>query len=324
MTVAAPPVSAAVAVDSLGEGLVRRPVTAPAAVPRTRGAVLRDYLALTKPRIIVLLEVTALMAMVMAARGWPGTGLTLATLAGGALAAGGANAINMWFDRDIDRTMARTCSRPIPSGRIGAGAALAFGAGLGVASFTLLTLAVNLLSAVLAVSALLFYVGVYTMWLKRSSIQNIVIGGAAGAVPPLVGVAAVTGRLDLLAVYLFAIVFFWTPPHFWALALLMRGDYQRAGVPMLPVVRGSSFTRASILQYTVLMVVVTLMPVLAQQLGAVYAAGALLLDAVFVAGAVRVVRTGSTRAAAHLFHYSLLYLALLFAAGAADRVIGAL
>ncbi len=320
MTVAAPPVTTAGAADTLGDGLsLREP-----AAPRRAADVARDYVALTKPRIIVLLEVTALAAMVMAARGWPGIGLVTATLGGGALAAGGANAINMWFDRDIDRTMRRTCSRPIPGGRISAAAALSFGVGLGAAAFTLLALTVNLLSACLAVSALLFYVLVYTMWLKRSSVQNIVIGGAAGAVPPLVGVAAVTGHLDLLAVYLFAIVFFWTPPHFWALALLMRGDYERAGVPMLPVVIGATRTRSSILLYTLLMILVTLLPVLAQTLGLLYAIGAVALDAVFLAGAVAVVRRGTSAAAARLFHFSLLYLALLFAVGAADRVVGAL
>jgi heme o synthase len=315
VTVAAPPVpQSAVAVDVR---LERRP-------GRGMRAIVDDYVALTKPRIIMLLEITALGAMLMAARGWPGTWRVLATLAGGALAAGGANAINMWFDRDIDRTMGRTCSRPIPSGRVSAGAALGFGVTLGAVAFALLALAVNMLSAVLAISALLFYVGVYTMWLKRSSMQNIVIGGAAGAVPPLVGVAAVTGHLDLTALYLFAIVFFWTPPHFWALALLMRGEYERAHVPMLPVVRGTGPTRESILQYTVILVLVTLLPVMAQTFGAVYAAGAVVLDTLFLAGALRLRREGTGRAAARLFHFSLIYLALLFAAGAADRVIGSL
>ena len=314
MSVIAPPVSVDVRVE---HAVVARRL-------RPAPSLLRDYVALTKPRIIVLLEITALAAMVMGARGWPGTWRVVATLAGGALAAGGANAINMWFDRDIDRAMGRTCSRPIPSGRISAGAALGFGIALGVAAFVLLALAVNLLSAVLAVSALLFYVGVYTMWLKRSSMQNIVIGGAAGAVPPLVGIAAVSGRLDVTALYLFAIVFFWTPPHFWALALLMRGEYERAGVPMLPVVRGTGPTRASILNYTVILAIVTILPVFAQTFGAVYAAGAVLLDALFLAGAVRLLRDGTARAARELFHFSLVYLALLFAVGAADRVIGSL
>ncbi len=291
------------------------------AAPARRG-ILSDYLSLTKPRIIVLLEVTALAAMVMAARGMPNPVTVLCTLAGGALAAGGANTINMWFDRDIDGRMARTCARPIPSGRISPGAALGFGVGLGVAAFTLLALAVNLLSALLAISALLFYVGVYTMWLKRSSVQNIVIGGAAGAVPPLVGWAAVTGGLDITALYLFAVIFFWTPPHFWALAMLMRSDYSRVNVPMLPVVQGMARTRTAILQYTVILVLVTMLPFLAHSFGWVYLAGATVLDGVFLSGAVRLMREASTRAASRLFHYSLLYLALLFAVMAADRVIG--
>ncbi|HEY6378622.1 MAG TPA: heme o synthase [Candidatus Dormibacteraeota bacterium] len=281
-----------------------------------------DYLALTKPRIIVLLEFTALAAMVMAAGGWPRTLTVCLTLAGGALAAGGANTINMWFDRDIDRTMTRTCARPIPSGRITPARALSFGIAQGVAAFLLLTVTVNLLSAALAIAALLFYVGVYTMWLKRTSAQNIVIGGAAGAMPPLVGWAAVTGHLDLTAIYLFAVIFFWTPPHFWALALLMRSDYRRAGVPMLPVVEGMARTRTAILQYTVIMVIVTILPVLAHSFGWTYIIGATILNAVFVAGAVRLSRTRTAAAAAWLFHYSLLYLALLFATMAADRVIG--
>jgi protoheme IX farnesyltransferase len=293
----------------------------PLAPQRPLRGMLSDYLALTKPRIIVLLEITALAAMVMAAHGWPSTMRVLATLAGGALSAGGANAINMWFDRDIDRTMGRTCSRPIPSGRIEATHALLFGVALGTSAFLLLAVAVNLLSALLTTAALLFYVCVYTMYLKRNSIQNIVIGGAAGAVPPMVGWAAVTGGLDVTALYLFAVVFFWTPPHFWSLALLMRSDYARAGVPMLPVIQGMRRTRTAILQYTAIMIVVTLLPFCAHSFGWIYLGGALTLDAVFLAGAVRVYSNSSGRAAARLFHFSLLYLALLFAVMAADRVI---
>ena len=280
-----------------------------------------DWLALTKPRIIVLLEVCALAAMIAAARGWPSTGLVLATLAGGALSAGGANAINMWFDRDIDSAMGRTCSRPIPGGRIAPAQALAFGVGLGVAGFLLLAAAVNLLSAVLATAALLFYVFVYTMYLKRTSMQNIVIGGAAGAMPPLVGWAAVTGRLDLTALFLFAVVFYWTPPHFWALSLLVHRDYARVGVPMLPVVAGAQRTRVLIALYSVLMVLVTLLPFLAGSFGWIYLAGVGLLDGVFMVYAVRLALTRSSRLARVLFHYSLLYLALVFAVMAADRVL---
>ncbi len=294
---------------------------AAAVEPRALRAVARDYVSLTKPRIIVLLEVTALAAMVMAARGWPGTWLVLATLAGGALAAGGANTINMWFDRDIDRSMKRTCGRPIASGRIGATAALTFGVGLGAAGFLVLALFANLLAAVLATSALLFYVLVYTMYLKRSSIQNIVIGGAAGAVPPLVGWAAVTGRLDVAALFLFAVIFYWTPPHFWALSLLMQGDYTLARVPMLPVVVGSRRTRVHIVLWTLILLIVTVLPFLAHSFGWVYMAGAAVLDGLFLADALRLLGDHSARSASRLFHFSLLYLALLFAVMAIDRVV---
>jgi protoheme IX farnesyltransferase len=245
----------------------------------------------------------------------------LVTLAGGALAAGGANTINMWFDRDIDRTMHRTCGRPIASGRIGATAALSYGVGLGVGGFAVLAIFANLLAAVLATSALLFYVLVYTMYLKRSTIQNIVIGGAAGAVPPLVGWAAVTGRLDVPALFLFAVVFYWTPPHFWALSLLMERDYTRARVPMLPVVVGSRDTRIHIVLWTVILIIVTVLPFLAHSFGWVYLAGAMLLNGVFLSDAVRLLVDASPRSASRLFHYSLLYLALLFTVMAVDRVV---
>jgi heme o synthase len=292
-----------------------------AAAPRALRSVARDYLSLTKPRIIVLLEVTAFAAMVMAARGWPGTWRVVVTLLGGALAAGGANTINMWFDRDIDRTMTRTCGRPIASGRIGATAALGFGIGLGAGGFAVLALFANVLAAVLATSALLFYVLVYTMYLKRSTIQNIVIGGAAGAAPPLVGWAAVTGRLDVTALFLFAVVFYWTPPHFWALSLLMERDYTRARVPMLPVVVGSRSTRIHIVLWTLILLIVTVLPFLARSFGWVYLAGAVVLNGVFLADAVRLLFDPSSRSASRLFHYSLLYLALLFTVMAVDRVV---
>jgi protoheme IX farnesyltransferase len=289
--------------------------------PRASREVVADYVALTKPRIIVLLEITAFFAMVMAAHGWPGSGLVLVTMIGGALAAGGANTINMWFDRDIDQTMTRTCSRPIPSGRIEPMHALLFGIALEAVSFTVLATFANLLSATLALSALLFYVLVYTMWLKRTSMQNIVIGGAAGAMPPLVGWAAVTGNISLSALFLFAIIFYWTPPHFWALALLIRRDYERAHVPMLPVVKGDQETRTQIALYTVVMVAVTLLPVFTGTLSWVYLAGAAVLDGIFLWYAVRTWRDASARSAGRLFHYSLLYLALLFAVAALDSVV---
>jgi heme o synthase len=282
----------------------------------------RDYIALTKPRVVVLLEIVTVFAMVMAARGWPSTALVAATVTGGWLAAGGAHAINCWFDRDIDASMGRTRSRPIPAGRIQPGSALAFGVVLGVLAFALLALAVNLLAAALAIGGLLFYVFVYTMWLKRSSMQNIVVGGAAGAFPPLVGWAAVQGKLTLTALFLFAVVFYWTPPHFWALALLIRRDYASASVPMLPVIVGERETRRQILLYTVVLVLVTVLPALARSFGYVYMVGGGLLDAVFLVTAVLAVRDPSARAARRVFYYSMLYLALLFAVMAVDRVVG--
>jgi protoheme IX farnesyltransferase len=282
----------------------------------------RDYIALTKPRVVVLLEIVTVFAMVMAARGWPSFGLVAATVAGGWLAAGGAHAINCWFDRDIDASMGRTRTRPIPAGRVQPGSALAFGVVLGVLAFALLAVAVNVLAASLAIGGLLFYVFVYTMWLKRSTMQNIVVGGAAGAFPPLVGWAAVQGRLTLTALFLFAVVFYWTPPHFWALALLIRRDYAGASVPMLPVVVGERETRRQILLYTVILVLVTIMPALIGSFGYVYMAGAGVLDAVFLATAVLAVRDPSARAARRVFYYSMLYLALLFAVMAVDRVVG--
>ena len=293
------------------------------ALPRRRAAdVVRDYISLTKPRVILLLEVTAVAAMVIAARGWPGWRLVLLTFAGGWLAASGANAINCWFDRDIDLTMGRTRTRPLPAGRIEPRQALGFGISLGVASFVLLTATVNLLSAVLALAALLFYVLVYTMWLKRSSTQNIVIGGAAGAIPPLVGWAAVTGSLDITSVFLFAVVFYWTPPHFWALSLLIKNDYARAGVPMLPVVQGDRQTRYQIVLYTVVLCLVTVLPLLTRSFGAVYLYGAAILDAVLLTDAVVASRRPSARSARRLFYHSMIYLALLFAVMAIDRVTG--
>ena len=293
------------------------------ALPRRRAAdVVRDYIALTKPRVILLLEVTAVAAMVIAARGWPGWRLVLLTFAGGWLAASGANAINCWFDRDIDLTMGRTRTRPLPAGRIEPRQALAFGVGLGVASFALLSLTVNLLSAVLALAALLFYVLVYTMWLKRSSMQNIVIGGAAGAIPPLVGWAAVTGSLDITAVFLFAVVFYWTPPHFWALSLLLKNDYERARVPMLPVVQGDRQTLYQIVLYTVVLCLVTVLPLLTRSFGMVYLGGAALLDTVLLTDAVIASRRPTAHSARRLFYHSMVYLALLFAVMAIDRVTG--
>jgi heme o synthase len=271
-----------------------------------------DYLALLKPRIILLLLVTELGAMIVAARGWPATGVALGCLLGGALAAGGAGAINCWFDRDIDAVMPRTRRRPIAAGRIAPASGLAFGVTVGLTGVALVALAGNLLAAALTAAGGLVYVFVYTMWLKRTTSQNIVIGGAAGAFPPLVGWAAVTGSLSPLAWILFAIIFFWTPPHFWALALVLRRQYAAANVPMLPVVVGGARTRRAIVAYTIPMVGVSLLPWL--WLGPIYGFAAVILGGGFVALAWRASRTDAGQAAFTLFHYSLAYLALLFIA----------
>ena len=292
--------------------------------PSRRAArdVVFDYLSLAKPRIIPLLLITALGAMMMAQRGWPSTGLVIATLLGGALAAAGAGAINCWIDRDLDRAMLRTRRRPLPDGRIAPAHALAFGIGLGVAAFLLLAFQVNVLAATLAIGGLLFYVFVYTLWLKRWTAQNIVIGGAAGAVPPLVGWAAVTHQLDLAAIYLFAIIFLWTPPHFWALALRLKGDYARARVPMLPVVRGDAAARRQIVVYTLVLVAVSLAVVLTGILGTVYLAGATLLGGLFIGLALVNLWGRKQRWSRLLFDYSIAYLGLLFAVMVADRIVG--
>jgi heme o synthase len=250
--------------------------------------------------------------------GTPSVGLVLLTCLGGALSAGGAGAVNHYVDRDIDATMSRTASRPVPSGRVSPRAALAFGIALQVASFLLLSLTVNVLAAALALSGFLGYVFVYTLWLKRSTPQNIVIGGAAGAVPPLVAWAAMTGSLSWSAVYLFAIVFYWTPPHFWALSLLMKDEYAKAGVPMMPVVRGEAETRKQIVLYTGLLGLVTQLPVCGGLLGAFYMVAAALLSGLFGLGALKLQRSGGRRDALRLYLFSLGYLALLFASMVID------
>ncbi len=292
--------------------------------PRPAREVVLDYVSLAKPRIIPLLLITALGGMMMAERGWPSTGLVVLTLLGGTLAAAGAGAINCWIDRDLDGAMLRTRRRPLPDGRIAPRHALLFGIALGVAAFVLLAFWVNVLAATLAISGLLFYVFVYTLWLKRWTVQNIVIGGAAGAVPPVVGWAAVTHRIDLTAIYLFAVIFLWTPPHFWALALRLKGDYARAQVPMLPVVRGEAVARRQILLYTLALVAVTIAVVVTGALGLLYMAGAAVLGGVFIALAVVNLRTRRQRWSRLLFDYSIAYLGLLFAVMVADRMIGRL
>jgi heme o synthase len=286
-----------------------------AALARTR-PVVADYLEMVKPRVQTLLLFTTATTMYVA--GDPSPGLVALTCLGGALSAGGAGAINHALDRDIDRVMKRTADRPVASGRVPPTTAVVYGALLGCASFALLALTVNPLAAVLAMSGLLGYVLVYTLWLKRSTPQNIVIGGAAGAVPPLVAWAAVTGGLEGTPIYLFAIVFFWTPPHFWSLSLLMKDEYARAGVPMLPVVRGEHETRRQILLYTVLLYAVTQLPFCAGAFDGIYLVASVALGATFVFGAWRLLRRPDRRTALRLYLFSLAYLALLFAAMVAD------
>ncbi len=282
-------------------------------------AVLRDYVTLTKPKVQSLLLLTTATTLYVA--GDPSIGLVFLTCLGGALSAGGAGAINHAIDRDIDRAMTRTATRPVASGRISPAAAIAFGATLGVGSFLLLSLTVNPLAAGLSLSGLLGYVFVYTLWLKRLTPQNIVVGGAAGAVPPLVAWAAATGGLDGTAFYLFAIVFFWTPPHFWALSLLMKDDYARAGVPMLPVVRGETETRRQILLYTILLYAVTQLPFCAGGFGVEYLIASMALGATFIYCAVRLLRSADRRWALRTYLFSLAYLALLFVAMPIDRLV---
>ncbi|MHB8429948.1 MAG: heme o synthase [Acidimicrobiales bacterium] len=282
---------------------------------------LGSYVALTKPRIIELLLVTTLPTMIVARRGLPSPGLMAATLVGGALAAGGANAMNMVVDRDIDKVMHRTSNRPLVTGAVTPRAALVFALALEVAAFIELWLVVNLLSASLAVSATLFYVFVYSLWLKRSSTQNIVIGGAAGAVPVLVGWSAVTGGLAWTPVVLFAVIFVWTPPHFWSLAFRYKDDYQAAKVPMLPAVATFRRTASEILLYSVVLVGVSLALAGVASLGALYVISASVLGAIFVAMAVRLWRRATPKAAMQLFSYSITYLTLLFAAMAVDVLV---
>ncbi len=282
---------------------------------------LRGYVALTKPRIVELLLVTTVPTMVVAERGLPPLALVFWTVLGGALAAGGANAINMVIDRDIDAVMHRTQGRPLVTGVLSPPEALAFALGLEAAAFALLAGFVNLLSAVLAVAATLFYVFVYTLWLKRSSTNNIVIGGAAGAVPVLVGWAAVTGSLDWAPVVLFGIIFYWTPPHFWALAVRYREDYARADVPMLPAVASMRTTSIRIIGYTLVLWALTLLFSPVAGMGTIYLASAVVLGAVFTWLAVLLLRSETAESAMRLFTWSISYISLLFGAMALDQLV---
>jgi protoheme IX farnesyltransferase len=279
------------------------------------------YVRLTKPRIIVLLLITTVPAMILAAQGIPPVGLMLATLVGGTVAAGSANAINMYLDRDIDEIMRRTRSRPLPAHAVRPDRALRFGFVLGAFSYLFLSITVNVLAATLALSAIAFYVFVYTMWLKRTTTQNIVIGGAAGAVPALVGWAAVTGSLAAPAWILFAIIFVWTPPHFWALSIRFQGDYAAAGVPMLPVVKGEDETRRQIFLYSLVLFGMTLLLYPVANMGPVYLSTAIVLGGVFVYRALRLWREPASDRAWGVFTYSIVYLAALFCAVALDALI---
>ncbi len=283
-------------------------------------ALAHDYITLTKPPIIVLLVITAIGGMFLAAEGIPSLQTLALVCVGGALGAGGANAINHFLDQDIDALMSRTIKRPVASHRIAPFSALAFGIALNVGAFFVLGYWVNLLAASLTLAATLFYVLIYTGWLKRNTPQNIVIGGAAGAIPPMVGWAAVTGSVDLPALYLFSIVFFWTPPHFWALALMIQDDYQEAGVPMLPVVVGEERTTQNIFMYSLALVALTLLFGASDAVGLVYLSSAAALGAMFIFLAWKLKLDYSIRRAKHLYLYSLLYLAVLFSVMLADGV----
>jgi protoheme IX farnesyltransferase len=286
---------------------------APASVLRASRArqVVVDYVDLTKPKVQSLLLFTTVATMEVA--GSPSIGRIALTCVGGYLSAGGAGAVNHYWDRDIDLRMKRTADRPVPSGRVRPLSALAFGIGLAALSFVLMSLTINVLAASLALGGFVGYVGVYTMWLKRRTTQNIVIGGAAGAMPPLVAWAATRGSLSWTAVYLFAIVFYWTPPHFWALSILMKDEYAEVGVPMLPVVRGEAETRKQILLYSGLLYAVTELPFCAGGFGAIYLIGSMLLGLVFLAYAWRLYRRADRTSAVRLYLFSMLYLAALFA-----------
>ncbi|HYM16196.1 MAG TPA: heme o synthase [Dehalococcoidia bacterium] len=279
------------------------------------------YVALTKPRIISLLLITTIPTMILAAKGVPSLWLIAATVVGGSLAAGGANAINCYIDRDIDEIMHRTQGRPLPLGRMEPINALVFALGLEAAAFALLALSSNILAASLALAATLFYVFVYTLWLKRTTPQNIVIGGAAGAAPPLVAWAAVTGHVGLPAIVLFAVIFVWTPPHFWALSIKYRDDYARAGVPMLPVVATLASTKTQIFAYAVALLPVSLALVLTGTVGWIYAASAAVLGLAFIREAWRLRSDVRPGAAMGVFRVSIYYLALIFFAVAADQLI---
>jgi len=282
---------------------------------------LRDYFVLTKPSIMLLLLITTVPAMVLAEGGWPGLGPVLATLLGGMMAAGGSGAVNMYIDRDIDAVMVRTRKRPIPSGRVPARHALIFGMALGVASGPWLWLTVNFAAAALAVGAFLFYVVVYSLYLKRRTVHNTVLGGVAGALPPLIGWAAITNSITIEGVLLFAIVFFWQPPHFWALAIRLEPDYRSVGIPMMPVVLGEHETRRQTLLYAIATVMVTLIFGAVEELAWVYFAVAAVGGAAFIRASIAMYRGRGLTGTAPMFRMSTLYLAALFTAMVIDTLL---
>ena len=282
-------------------------------------SIVRDYISLTKPRIMPLLLIVAFASMIIAADGNPEWTAVIATMIGGAMAIGGASAINGFVDRDVDLKMKRTQNRPIPAGRISPRSALIFGLGLGLASVLLIVLTVNVLAAAITVAAIFYYAVIYSRLLKHSTTQNIVIGGAAGAAPALIGWAAATNGLGLTALLLFAIIFYWTPPHFWALALLIRDDYRNAGIPMLPAVAGKKETKRQIILYTLLMVALTLMLIPASSMGVLYLVTAVVLGTVFLFLTFLLARSKGDGPARALFSYSMIYLAILFGAMALDK-----
>ena len=303
-------------------GMPQVPAGGSGTAPLTIRTIAMDYFWLTKPRVMVLLLLTALGGMVLAAQGLPTLQVAAAVLIGGALASGGAGSINHGLEGNIDSAMLRTRHRPVASGRVTSQQAIAFGIGLNILAFVVLTAGANVLAASLTLAGSLFYIFVYTMWLKQTTVQNIVIGGAAGAVPPLVGWAGVTGGLSLPAVYLFLIIFFWTPPHFWALALMIKDDYERARVPMMPVVMGEESTRNAIFLYTILVnILVVLLYISTENLGAIFLGGGLLLGGIFVYYAFRLIKEKHRAAALRLYKYSLIYLALVFVGVMLDQVI---
>ena len=294
--------------------------TLPLASPGWR-ATLNDYVELTKPRIIVLLLVTTLAAMLMAARGLPPLGLTFWTLLGGALAAASAGVFNCVYDADIDAKMRRTMARPLPRGAISPARALAFAMVLGAGSFLILTYLVNPLAAWLSLAGNGYYVFIYTMWLKRRTPQNIVIGGAAGSIPPLVGWAAVTGSLGAPAILLFIVIFLWTPPHFWALALMTETDYAKAGIPMLPNVAGVARTKRDIFAYTLILIAVCVAAVALHVMGPIFLIASLALGGWFAYDAAKLFGSDTKLYARRTFTFSLLYLALMSAAMVVDRIV---